>query len=148
MLLKAAATASLPCYQRVHQEPWRPPAERPLAITTVLRTMACDADHAFEAGATPAVLLAPSMKFYGFPLEALGEGATGVQMVSEERGASLLVGESHPYDLVEAPGAAQRRTDVVGAVGGPQDEDLPTGLEGSAFVRTSFVASAGPMTSR
>ncbi len=61
------------CYQRVHQEPWRPPAERPLAITTVLRTMPRNSDHAFEPGATPAVLLAPSMKFYGFPLEALAE---------------------------------------------------------------------------
>jgi hypothetical protein len=49
--------------------------------------------------------------------------------VIEDVGASALVGQTHPYDLVKAPWAAQGCVDVLGAVGSGEHEDLAAGLD-------------------
>ena len=47
-----------------------------------------------------------------------------VEVVFKYVGAPALVGKPHPHHLVETPWAAQGRIDVLGAVGGSEDEDL------------------------
>jgi hypothetical protein len=46
------------------------------------------------------------------------------QVVLEYVGATALVWQPHPHDLIEAAWAAQGWVDVLGPVGGGQDEDL------------------------
>jgi hypothetical protein len=49
--------------------------------------------------------------------------------VIEDIGASTLVGQTHPYDLIKAPWAAQGWVDVLWAVGGGKHEDLAAFLD-------------------